>query len=292
MRGKARAPGALTVVNAIATLKGSAFAIDLYTTAEVEISEDKDVIEGETDHDEEVDTSLIERCVERVLERFDVDAGGHVKTTSEIPVASGLKSSSAAANATVLATLDALDALENEMSVGDRIEATKMGVEAARDTGVTITGALDDAAASMLGGVVVTDNSEDEILKHEEIDWDAAVYIPDDKAPSSDTDVERSRLVAHVIDVALDLALEGDYARAMTINGLAYASALGYDTSIIIDALGFGKGAGLSGTGPSYGVIENNKHTNEVLKEWENLPGEVIRVETTNEGASVIPTKE
>ncbi|MDY7082311.1 MAG: hypothetical protein SXQ77_07895 [Halobacteria archaeon] len=128
-KGNAKAPGAATVINAIATLKGSAFAIDLYTEAEVSF-DSSDSVTGAIDGDEDADTALIERCVELTLERFDLDYGGRVETTTEIPMASGLKSSSAAANASVLATLDAID------ETLEPLEATLIGVEAARDAGV------------------------------------------------------------------------------------------------------------------------------------------------------------
>jgi shikimate kinase len=176
LRGEASAPGAVTIVNAIATLKGSAFAVDLRTRATVELEEGASGIEGSTDVD--VDTTLIETCVENTLNRIGVEAGGTVETETEIPPESGLKSSSAAANATVLATLDALDAAD----ALEPLETILIGVESARETGVTITGALDDATASMLGGVVLTDNSKDELLRREEFDTHVAVYVPDERA--------------------------------------------------------------------------------------------------------------
>ncbi|XGI82932.1 shikimate kinase [Halorutilales archaeon Cl-col2-1] len=282
-RGEAEAPGAATVINAIATLKGSAFAVDLYTSAEVVVGGDGGVT-GEIEDKPDADTSLIERCAELVLERFDVDDGAHVTTSSDVPMASGLKSSSAAANATVLATLDAI----GESEGFDRREATRIGVEAARDAGVTITGAIDDAAASMLGGVVLTDNSEDEIIRREEANWDVAVYVPDETAKSADTDVERSRLVGSVVDRAFEVARDGEYADAMTINGLAYSAALGFDPSVAVDALEHVDGAGLSGTGPSYAAIGDRQDIKEVVKEWEKHPGTVLEVETDNDGARVV----
>jgi len=279
MKGEASAPGAATVVNAIATYDGCAFAVGLQTEATVELEEGASGVEGETDVD--VDTTLIERCVEKTLDRLDTSAGGTVRTETEIPPESGLKSSSAAANATVLATLDALgrtDALEP-------LEAALVGVEAARDVGVTITGALDDAAASMLGGVVLTDNSTDELLHREGFDEEVVIYVPDERAASADTDVERSRLVAPVVRRAFSMAREGDYADAMTTNGLAYCAALGRDPSPAVDALAHAEGAGLSGTGPSYVAI--GSQVSEVTKYWEQLEGKTLTPETDNEGASV-----
>jgi len=281
LRGEASAPGAVTIVNAIATLKGSAFAVDLRTRATVELEEGASGVEGSTDV--EVDTKLIETCVENTLNRIGVEAGGTVETQTEIPPESGLKSSSAAANATVLATLDALDA-EDAL---EPLEATLVGVESARETGVTITGALDDASASMLGGVVLTDNSKDELLRHEKFDTHVAVYVPDERAASASTDVERSKLVAPVVEHAFDMASEGDYADAMTTNGFAYCAALRRDASPAVDALAHAEGAGLSGTGPSFAAIGDRRQVSEVAKEWKELEGTVLEPETDGRGAKI-----
>jgi shikimate kinase len=281
VRGEASSPGAVTIINAVATLKGSALAVDLRTRATVELEEGASGVEGSTDVD--VDTTLIELCAEKALERLGVEAGGSVRTKTEIPPESGLKSSSAAANATVLATLDALDAVD----AVEPLEATLVGVEVAREAGVTITGALDDAAASMLGGVVLTDNSKDELLGREKINRSVAVYVPDERAASAGTDVERSKLVAPVVERAFEMARDGDYADAMTTNGLAYCGALRRDASPAVDALAHAEGAGLSGTGPSFAAIGDSEQVSEVAKEWEGLDGKVLELETDNEGATI-----
>lgn len=280
MRGEASAPGAATIINAIATLKGSAFAVDLRTRATVELEESASGVEGETDVD--VDTTLIETCVEKTLDNLDAEAGGRVETETDIPPESGLKSSSAAANATVLATLDALDA-EDAL---EPLEAALVGVGAARDAGVTITGALDDAAASMLGGIVLTDNSADELLRREKFDRSVAVYVPDERAASASTDVKRSKLVAPVVERAFEMARDGDYADAMTTNGLAYCAALRRDASPAVDALAHAEGAGLSGTGPSFAAIGDSQQVSEVAKEWKGLEGRVLKLKTDSRGAS------
>jgi len=203
LAGYACANGAATILNAVATWKGSAFGIGLRTTAEVELN-DSGSVRGDVPG---IDTRLIERCVELVLSRQGSANGATVRTWSEIPVAGGLKSSSTAANAVILATLDALD---EEM---DLVEAAKIGVQAAFDVGVTITGALDDALASMLGGVVVTDNHRMALLKREELSRHVMLLVPDRKMFSKDTDVKRSRLIAPLADVAFDLAMLGDWGR-------------------------------------------------------------------------------
>lgn len=281
MRGKASALGAITVLNAIATWKGSAIGIDLKTEAEV-LLDDTFQIKGDVPG---IDDRLIVRSAELVLERFGEDLGGVVRTSSQIPVASGLKSSSAAANAVVLATLDALgESL-------DPLEATRIGVKAALDAGVTITGAFDDAAASMLGGLVVTDNREMSLLRrdvlNEEHNPEVLLLVPEEKAYSKETDVHRSKLVAPLADLAFDLVMEGDYERAMTLNGLIYCSALGFSSEAIFSALDSGaRSASLSGTGPAYAALVEGNQIDDVQSSWKNLGGRVIKTKVNNIGSS------
>ncbi|MDD1737579.1 MAG: shikimate kinase [Methanothrix sp.] len=277
MIGRGRAGGAATILNAVANWKGSAFGIGLMTYAQVELDH-TGTIRGDVPG---LDTRLIETCVAMVLERLGYSYGAVVRTKSDIPVASGLKSSSTAANATVLATLDAL---QEEM---DPIEAAKIGVAAARKAGVTITGALDDALASMLGGVVVTDNREMQLMKREELDTPVVILSPDRKLFSGETSVSRSRLISPVADVVYDLAMRGDYGRAMTINGLAYCAALGLSAEPVLLALQAGaRGASLSGTGPSYAAIIDESKVEELEAAWKPLGGKVIRTYSNNKGAS------
>jgi shikimate kinase len=277
LKGYATANGAATILNAVATWKGSAFGIDLKTLAEVELN-DSGCIIGDVPG---VDTRLIEHCVELVLKRFECTCGAIVRTRSDIPVASGLKSSSTAANAVVLACLDALD---EEM---DLILAAKIGVAAARDVGVTITGALDDALASMLGGAVVTDNREMMLLKRDEFSRDVMLLVPDNKMYSKDTDVRRSRAITPLADVAFDLAMRGDYGRAMTLNGFAYCGALGLPIEPLLTALEAGaEGVSLSGTGPAYAALIDKEKMNALEAAWRLLGGRVIRTKTNNKKAT------
>ena len=269
--------GAATILNAVATWKGSAFGICLKTNAEVELDGSSEVrgdIPG-------IDTTLVVRCVELVLAKFGLECGGIVRTWSEIPVASGLKSSSTAANAAVLATLDAIG---EEM---DLVEAAKIGVAAAREAGVTITGALDDALASMLGGVVVTDNRNMKLLKRELLDSEVLLLVPEKKLFSKETDIRRSRLIAPLAEIAYDLAMKGDYGRAMTLNGFIYCSALGLSAEPLLLALEAGaKGASLSGTGPSYAALVDADNMDVLESRWSDLGGRVIKTKVNNLPAS------
>jgi shikimate kinase len=290
MQGQAEAPAAGTVLNALANGFGSAFAIDAYTTATVTLAtggDDADGYTGEVAEDSEADTTLVERCVELVVSEFATDevTGGHVRTESEVPMAGGLKSSSAAANAAVLATLDALGVTVGEGGAIDRADACRLGVRAARDAGVTVTGAFDDASASMLGGVTVTDNSADELLARDEVDWDVLVYTPDERAFSADADVSRCERIAPVADEVREMALDGRYGRAMTVNGFAFCAALGFPAEPMVEALPDVAGVSLSGTGPSFTAVGEREVLERVRADWAEREGHTWLTTTQHQGA-------
>ena len=279
MIARAAAPAAGTVLNALANGYESAFAIDAYTEAAVELN-DTGIVSGEIAEAEAADTRLIERCVEAVVERFGDGEGGHVCTESDVPMASGLKSSSAAANATILATLEALGV---DL---DREDACRIGVEAARDAGVTVTGAFDDASASMLGGVTVTDNTEDELLRRDELDWDVLVYTPDERAFSADADVSRCERIAPMADIVYELAADGEYESAMAVNGFAFCAALDYPTEPLVEALPAAT-ASLSGTGPSYTAVGDREALEALESVWSEREGHTWMTTTQRTGATV-----
>ena len=272
--GYAYAYGAGTIINAISTWKGAAFSIDLRTEAEVILTDDKKIIGY---MEEGGDTTLIERCVELTLARFGSTSGARVATKSQIPIASGLKSSSAAANATVLATLDALgEKLEP-------LETIKIGVQAALDARVTITGAFDDACASMLGGFVITDNRKKELIKREERDSQVLILAPEKRAFSAGTNVMRSRLIGRWVEMAYKEAITGNYEKAMTLNGFLYCAALGFSTEPMMMALEAGiEGVSLSGTGPAYTALGSPELIDKLEPVWERFDGKVIRTKVNN----------
>jgi|Cruoilmetagenom7_1024161.scaffolds.fasta_scaffold03866_4 shikimate kinase (EC 2.7.1.71) len=282
MRGRARACGAGTIINAISMGKGCAFAIDLFTEATVEIGKDLRGVGGEIEGGG--DTTLIKKCVELVLNRFNCDYGAYVRTKSDIPMAKGLKSSSAASNAVVLATLSALGEHEN-LSEEDVIN---IGVDASIASNVTITGAYDDASSSLLGGIILTDNYKREIIKKVELERDVLILVPDEDSYTIKTDVRASRLVAPWVKLAYDLALKGEFERAMTLNGFLYTSVLRFSQEPILNALAAGaKGVTLSGTGTSYVAWVDGEDKYKLIEGWKKL-GKIIDTRINNEGAKII----
>ena len=289
MTGKATAiaHGAATIVNAMAFGKGAAFGVDLWTKAEVKLTDEPHVIKAEITSDPKENTALMEKTVMRVLQRFSLDNsfGAKVKTWSNIPIAKGLKSSSAAANAVALAAAAALD------KTFDDLELVKLGVDAAFDAKVTVTGAFDDACASYFGGVVITDNLNREIVKQLPLAEDLTVlfHVPPEKAYTADYNVRRLQTVKPLVEVAYKEALEGKVWEALTLNGLIYSSASGYNPSIAIDALAAGAvAAGLCGKGPAVTAVTPKERVESVKAALQKYGGEVLQAHLNQKKAKVL----
>jgi shikimate kinase len=249
-RGMARSAG--TVVNAIATGKGAAFGIDLRTEAEVELN-DTGRVEVLIEGAEGESTRLVELCVRSVLVKYGEEGrGASVITRSQIPISKGLKSSSAAANAVIKATLRALD---EDLHV---LDAIRLGCHCAIEAGVSVTGAFDDACASMMGGLVITDNTNLELVDRERMDPSlvALIHTPHYQIRKGTLPMDRIRNISDLVEIAYFLVQKGEFATAMKLNGLAYASVLGVDPSVMHEALACGAvAAGMSGTGPATVIL-------------------------------------
>jgi shikimate kinase len=289
MTGKAAAlaHGAATIVNAIALGKGAAFGVDLWTKAEVKLSDEPNIIIGEITSDPEESTVLIAKTVSRVFKQFNVEKrfGAKVKTWSNIPVARGLKSSSAAANAIALATVAALG------KTIDDIEVINLGVEAAFNAKVTVTGAFDDACASYFGGAVVTDNLKRELLKRVALPDDLMVlfHVPSTKAYTVDSDVNRLRNLKPLVEVAYKEAIKGNFWASLSLNGIIYSTALGYNASVALDALAAGAlASGLCGKGPSVAAVVCGDKIDSVRTALQSHNGEVMQARLNHEKAKVV----
>ena len=289
MTGKASAiaHGAATIVNAIALGKGAAFGVDLWTKTEVKLTNEPNVIEVEITSDPKENTLLVEKTVARVLQRFNLEKafGAKVKTSSNIPVARGLKSSSVVANATALATTAALG------KKLDDLEVIRIGVDAAFDAKVTVTGAFDDACASYFGGTIITDNLRREILKQIKVPRNLEVlfHVPAQKTYTINSDVARLQTVKPLVEIAFEKAMDGRVWDALTLNGLVYSVASNLNATIAIDALAAGAvAAGLCGKGPAVTAVTPKENVDKVKAALKKYGGEILVAHFNSEKAKVL----
>jgi shikimate kinase len=286
LRGVASACGSATVVNAIATGRGAAFGIELRVFAEVELREGSGGIAGRLVGGKGESPRLIEICVRRVLEHFGLEDvyGGIVETRSEVPIAVGLSSSSAAANAATLATFAALGRRPKPGLV------LNLGIDAAFEAGVTITGALDDAAASLFGYGVVTDNLGRRILKRFRVDpkLKVLVHVPPAKSYTSRVRREYFETIREAEEAVHRMALRGKIYDALTLNGLLCSSALGQDPTPALEALANGAlAAGMTGTGPATVALAEPEAADAIERAWRARPGRVIKTKPAVKGGGI-----
>jgi shikimate kinase len=165
-----------------------------------------------------------------------------------------------------------------------------LGIDSAFEAGVTITGALDDAAASLYGCGVVTDNLRRRVLKRFRVDprLKVLVYIPPAKFYTSK--VKRAQLgpIREAVEVVHRMALKGKIFDALTLNGLLYSSALGHDPMPALEALAKGAlAAGLTGTGPATVALAEPDLADELKQVWRVRPGRVILTKPAVKGGRV-----
>ncbi len=277
MLAKAATNGAATVVNAIASGRGSAFGITLEADASLRLQPG----EGEITVDGAADGSrLVSGCVRATAEAAGLGAvNGHVEVRSEIPISRGLKSSSAVSNVVVLA---AARAAGTELDDGGILD---LAIDQSIRAGVTVTGAFDDAAACFHGGLVMTDNNSREIITTGRLDpsLEVVLHIPYKRILKGDIEKSRFTDLRDRFDEAFDLALKGAYPRAMEANSKATAVALDLSEEAPEAAREAGAyAAGITGTGPASVALCRRDRVGDVERAFSRFEGDVIRTTLNN----------
>ena len=130
--------GAISVINAIPCGIGSTIGVCLQTRAQFVTDVDHTTVN--VVNDPNMDDTLARLCVKRTLEHIseDTDIDYELTIQTQIPPSRGLKSSSSVCNAIIQSVLNSYGTKIDEM------EMLRIGVECAKEAGVTITGAFDD----------------------------------------------------------------------------------------------------------------------------------------------------
>ena len=288
MKKRVRSPGSATIINAIATGFGSAFGIGLDIVCDAKTIDNS----IKCSNDVGAGTALMELCIEKVFNHYGIDKGEFgldLSTKSSLPMASGLSSSSASSNA-IVKVASSIISEEFDLKPLDDLEIINMAIDASLDAGVTITGSFDDATASYFGGVVVTDNRNREFIIKENMDeYPVLVYMPNFYSKSGDSNPERMKLLAPLVETAFNFAKQKDYFKALNLNGLIYSATLGFDSTIAVDALEAGAiASGLSGTGSSFVAVVGGESIDDVKESWSKYDGRVIETKVDNSGCRLI----
>lgn len=266
MRGEAYAAG--TIVNGLATGIGCAFGLDLKTKVEISIEEDLKssilVVDGK---------EVPDRIVDRVMRSFGYR--GVVKVDSSIPRGCGLGSSSAFMNSMLISILK----LKEEELDANYILTTNATM--AIEMGISYTGAIDDAGASLLGGIVLSNNEEMKFYHRDTLKFDdALVLLPE--WGRGEISMEELRKEPQKVEQAVDYAFKHEYRSAMLSNSRYYCIKLGYSFEPVEQAMELDLYSGLSGNGPAYTAFGDNDRIRELKGLWKDY-GEVIETKIVNE---------
>ncbi len=270
--------GAISIVNAIATGKGSTLGISLGVEALIETEPGKGILFENKESN--LSARLIREVVETSVPRQELEKNKvRISVKTEIPSGYGLKSSSA------ISSVISLGCAKLFKPKATDLEILRDGVKASIKTKVSMTGAFDDACACYFGGFAVTDNTNIKIVKSEKApeDLTAIIFIPRSRKRGN---VKKLKILHPVFSQAWDLAYKGDYWNAMMLNGLATSAILGSDPKILTDLIENGAlGASVSGNGPSIAAVVKNEKISSVKKVFSSLDGVTIISSINNKKA-------
>jgi shikimate kinase len=241
-------------VNALATGIGSAAAIGMSVRAELSA---RRVAPGDDAQalDPASDSPLTRSALAAIKALWFADQPTELRLSlrSSIPPARGLKSSSAVAASIVLAGADASG---NEL---DAESVARTTAEITRRTGLSATGAFDDALACIEGGVVVTDNRTQAVLRRATLpaEWRVLLWIPPARHAPSASWASRFESEHSSGRRAVVAAEQGRWLDALAANSELVERVMGYDyRSLRQELLRRGAlGAGVSGMGPTLAAI-------------------------------------
>jgi len=270
---------AISVVSAFASGKGAAIGIGIPCTVSAELryrnnrngsSNIKIVGEIPDPHD------LIRKSLGHAMNYLQVAIPSSrqlvLEIDSKIPVAVGLKSSSAVSVAIVKATFDLFS---DGQSVDRSLEILRVSSKASKLSGASLTGAFDDAAASLLGGLVFCDNLKFKLLEQKPVSDEygsiVKILVPlRKKKLTSSMNLSMYRNYKGMSLEAFKSALDGILVQAMILNSIIHSIVHHYSMRPVVSSIAEGATAcGISGKGPAIAAIcRSSRIANRVAHRW------------------------
>lgn len=244
--------GGVSIVNAIPSWYGSSMAVNLKVRVEIV----KGKYNGES--------KLISSIINFLKMKFNLD-DFDVKIYSEIPQESGLKSSSAVSTALLG---------EAKRKFNLDIDVVKYSAILSIYSGISYTGALDDATSAYYGGISYTYNKEFKIIKKSEPPSDISIIILA-KGGRGKVNLNKLKNFELIFQEIFKMSLS-DPITAMKYNGVLVGEILGYDLNPVRKALKLGAlASGISGNGPSIFAVTKEGDEGPIIDEF-NLYGKTI----------------
>ncbi|KAA2279272.1 shikimate kinase [Candidatus Nitrosocosmicus agrestis] len=269
--------GAISIVNAIATSRGSTLGISLKVKVKIQLEPGHVGISRNFVNDKLVNKIIRSVLPPSLLKTHFVS----IKLSSEIPAGWGLKSSSAVSNAVSLVC----HKIVNEKIYDKNVLNT--AVNSSLWAKVSITGAFDDACACYYGGLIITNNQFRKLIRRDPVNEDLAViiYLPTGVARG---ETRKLRIHRELFNHAFKLTIKGDYWKAMNLNGVLTNSILYNNYSPMIKALESGSlGVSYSGNGPAIAAVVHKDNLDKVRSSLDEKFGKILIAKVNNTKASV-----
>jgi shikimate kinase len=270
---------AITVVSAFASGKGAAIGIGIPCEVIAELKERKN---GDKSSDLKIVGTISDP--HKLVHMSAIDSIDYLRVSipkshqlvisidSKIPVAVGLKSSSAVS----VAVVKAIFGLYSENQEADRSqEILRLSCKASIRSGASLTGAFDDAAAGFLGGLVFSDNIKFKLLGQENVKKDIGsivkILVPErEKKLTSSLDLSAYQEYKKMSLEAFRFAVDGVLAQGMLLNSIIHSLVHHYSLRPVVSSISEGAtAAGISGKGPAVAAIcRNSKTSDRVARRW------------------------
>ena len=279
-RARSQVHGAISIVNAIATGKGSALGISLRVSAEVKLEKGCGLRFISNTNEDKLIKNIIQKTMPKEIMEDNMIS---ISVNSEIPIGYGLKSSSAVSNAITIAC----SRIGNDSQIDD-YSILDAAIRSSLESRVSLTGAYDDATACYFGGFTVTDNYARRILRRENTPESlyAIILLPTN---SSRGNIKMLRNFSDLFEDAFLLAESGQYWKAMKLNGVLASAALSSSYTPVMDAMEHGAlSASTSGNGPAIAAVAYRDTIEDVVEALSKFGGRIIVSKANNEKASVM----
>jgi len=266
---------AFTILNAIPSWRGIAVGLELPVRVTVRLSDKYNFVAD--------DPEYVKFLVSKFEEEFKVKSPVEITVRSDIPPRSGLKSSSAVAVAVICGLALAHGLLDIRLSA-----CLHYAAKWSREYGVSITGALDDAAACLLGGIVYTDNLQGLVLRQDSVSElrlrsdRVLVLMPRETCKPDRTSILKLRLLSKLYEHLFYKAVssKASLLDIAQLNTLLVGSVLGYDLKLLRKIQVLTSGLPLiSGNGPAIVVLNYDEDVvKKRLSELESISSFIVQV--------------
>ncbi len=264
--------GAVSIINAIATGKGSTLGISLKVKAKITLEPGFTGISKNFANDKLVNRIIRSIIPSKVLNNNFIS----INLTSDIPAGWGLKSSSAVSNAISLSCYKLI-----KEEIYDRA-VLNTAVNSSLWAKVSVTGAFDDACACYFGGIILSDNHYKKLIKREPINNDlwVIIFLPNGIYRG---DVMKLKLHKELFNHAFRLAIKGDYWKAMNLNGILINSILYNNYDPLLCAIENNcLAVSYSGNGPAIAAVVYKDNIDNMKASLQNYDGKLIVSQVNN----------